>query len=63
MFLVGFLLFKVAIGEIVDDEFLGGVELYVYIVGIVEYLVENDVDGICIVWEVMVKILWNEFFL
>lgn len=59
MFFVGLLLFKVVIGEIVSDEEFGGVELYVQVVGIVEYLVENDVDGVCLVCEIVGMLLWN----
>lgn len=48
VFLVGLLLVKMVIGEEFDDELLGGVEMYVCILGLVDYFVFDEFDVICI---------------
>lgn len=51
--LVGVVLVKVVIGEVVEDVQFGGLEMYVLVFGLVEYLVEDDSYGFDIVCDLI----------
>lgn len=50
VFFVGLLFLMVVIGEVVIEEELGGVEMYMGVLGLGEYLVEDDWEVLGIVW-------------
>ncbi|MFK7800725.1 MAG: acyl-CoA carboxylase subunit beta [Anaerolineae bacterium] len=57
-FLAGPPLVKAATGEVADSADLGGAEMHATISGLVEYLAENDTDGIRLGREVVKKLNW-----
>lgn len=59
-FLAGPPLVKAATGEIADAQDLGGVDMHATISGLVEYLAENDTDGIRLGREVVAKLNWQK---
>lgn len=59
-FLAGPPLVKAATGEIAEAEALGGAEMHATISGLVEYLAENDTDGIRLAREVVARLNWNK---
>lgn len=58
-FLAGPPLLKAATGEIATEEELGGVEMHASVSGLVEYLAENDGEGIDMCREVVQRLQWN----
>lgn len=56
---MGLLFLKVVIGEIVIEDEFGGVEMYVFVLGLVEFLVDDDSEGVMFVWEVVECLDWN----
>ena len=58
-FLAGPPLLKAATGEIASEEELGGAEMHAQMSGLVEYLAENDGQGIQITREVVKRLQWN----
>lgn len=60
MFLAGPPLLKAATGEIASDEELGGAELHAQIAGTVEFLAEDDRDGIRQARNIMGSLPWKE---
>ncbi len=58
-FLAGPPLLKAATGEIATEEELGGAEMHATISGLVEYLAENDGEGVLIMREVVDRLGWN----
>ncbi|MEM7343441.1 MAG: carboxyl transferase domain-containing protein [Chloroflexota bacterium] len=59
-FLAGPPLVKAATGEIANAADLGGAEMHATISGLVEYLAEDDTDGIRLAREVAAKLNWNK---
>ena len=59
-FLAGPPLVKAATGEIADAKELGGAEMHATVSGLIEYLAENDTDGIRLAREVVAKLGWNQ---
>jgi len=62
-FLAGPPLLKAATGEIASDEELGGAEMHATSSGLVEYLAEDDADGIRMAREVVEHLGWNDHVL
>ena len=58
-FLAGPPLLKAATGEIATEEELGGAEMHASVSGLVEYLAENDGEGIDMCREVVQRLQWN----
>ena len=58
-FLAGPPLVKAATGEVAEAADLGGAEMHATISGLVEYLAENDTDGIRLGREVVKKLNWH----
>lgn len=58
-FLAGPPLVRAATGEIAEAEALGGAEMHATISGLVEYLAEDDGDGIRLAREVVAKLNWE----
>ena len=59
-FLAGPPLLRAATGEIASEEELGGAEMHASISGLVEYLAENDGQGIQICRELIDRLQWND---
>jgi len=59
-FLAGPPLLKAATGEIATDEELGGAKMHATTSGLVEYLAEDDADGIRMAREVVEHLGWND---
>ena len=59
-FLAGPPLLKAATGEIATEEELGGAEMHASVSGLVDYLAENDGQGVQIAREVVYRLQWNE---
>ena len=59
VFLGGPPLVKMATGEVVDEESLGGAEMHSSISGLSDYLAENEVDGIRIAREIVSHLVRN----
>ena len=59
VFLAGPPLVKMAIGEEVDEETLGGAEMHAKTSGLADYLAENEMDAIRIGREIMAHIGWE----
>ena len=59
-FLAGPPLVKAATGEVAEAKELGGVDMHASISGLVEYVAENDTDGIRLAREVLAKMVWNK---
>lgn len=57
--LAGAALTEAATGEIAKDSELGGAEMHAAVSGLVEYLAENDADGIAMLRDAMSRIDWN----
>ena len=60
MFLAGPPLLRAATGEIATSDELGGAEMHAQVAGTVEYLAENDADGIRMARDVMGILNWKE---
>ena len=58
-FLAGPPLLKAATGEIATEEELGGAEMHASVSGLVEYLAENDGEGLEMCREVVQRLQWN----
>ena len=58
--LAGAALVKAATGEITEDQSLGGAEMHSKVTGLVEYLAENDEDGIQIARDVVEDLGWDK---
>lgn len=58
-FLAGPPLLKAATGEIATEEELGGATMHAEVSGLVEYLAEDDGDGVNIAREVLHRLQWN----
>lgn len=56
----GAALVQAATGEIADERELGGTEMHASVSGLIEYLAEDDIDGIRQIREVVGNIGWNE---
>ena len=56
----GAALVQAATGEIADERELGGSEMHASISGLIEYLAEDDADGIRQIRDVVANIGWNE---
>jgi len=59
-FLAGPPLLKAATGEIATEEELGGATMHADVSGLVEYLAEDDGDGVNIAREVLHRLQWNK---
>lgn len=62
-FLAGPPLLKAATGEIAEDEELGGIDMHATTSGLVEYVAEDDNDGIRIAREVVARMQWGRSWL
>lgn len=60
VFLAGPPLVKMATGEVVDDESLGGAEMHSKISGVSDYLAEDELDGIRLARQVMAQLNWEK---
>ena len=58
--LSGAALVQAATGEIADERELGGSEMHASVSGLIEYLAEDDADGIRQIRDVVANIGWNE---
>ncbi len=58
--LAGAALTQAATGEIADERELGGSEMHASVSGLVEFLAEDDVDGILICRDVIRRLNWNK---
>ncbi len=58
--LAGAALTKAATGEIADERELGGSEMHASVSGLVEYLAEDDADGILICRDLVERLDWNK---
>ena len=58
--LAGAALVKAATGEVSDDQSLGGAEMHSKVTGLVEYLAENDEEGIQIAREIVEDLGWEK---
>ena len=59
-FLAGPPLLKAATGEIATEEELGGATMHAEVSGLVEYLAEDDGEGVNIAREVLHRLQWND---
>ena len=57
--LAGAALVKAATGEVVEERELGGSEMHATVSGLVEYLAEDDAEGIAIARRVVGNLHWN----
>ncbi len=57
--LAGAALTRAATGEVASDEELGGSRMHASVTGLVEYLAEDDVEGIAMAREVIAAMDWN----
>jgi geranyl-CoA carboxylase beta subunit len=55
----GAALVKAATGEVADEEQLAGAEMHATISGLVEYLAEDDADGLLIARDLVSRLGWN----
>lgn len=60
VFLAGPPLVKMATGEVVDEESLGGAEMHSRISGVSDYLAEDELDGIRLARQVMAHLNWEK---
>ena len=60
VFLAGPPLVKMATGEVVDDESLGGAEMHARVSGVADYLATDERDGIRIAREIMAHVAWDK---
>jgi geranyl-CoA carboxylase beta subunit len=58
--LAGAALVHAATGEVADEEQLGGAQMHATVSGLVEYLAEDDADGIAIARRVISGLDWNK---
>lgn len=56
----GAALVRAATGEIADEAELGGAEMHATITGLVEYLAEDDAQGVALAREVVAGLDWNK---
>ncbi len=56
----GAALVRAATGEVADEAQLGGAEMHASTTGSVEYLAEDDAEGIAIVRDVVERLHWND---
>ena len=56
----GAALVQAATGEIADERKLGGTEMHAAVTGLMEYLAEDDAEGILQIREVVGRMGWNE---
>jgi len=59
MALGGAALVRAATGEVADERVLGGTEMHAAITGSVEYLAENDAQGVAMARDVLGRLDWN----
>ncbi len=57
--LAGAALVRAATGEVVDERELGGSEMHASVSGLVEYLAEDDADGLATARNVIGRLSWN----
>lgn len=57
--LAGAALTRAATGEVASDAELGGAEMHAQVSGLVEYLAEDDADGVAIARRVVASLDWN----
>jgi geranyl-CoA carboxylase beta subunit len=60
IFLAGPPLVKAAIGEVADDETLGGADLHGRVTGLGEYVAEDDAEALAIGRDIVANLGWNE---
>ena len=60
IFLAGPPLVKAAIGEVADDESLGGADLHGRVTGLGEYVAEDDAEALGIGRDIVANLGWNE---
>jgi geranyl-CoA carboxylase beta subunit len=60
IFLAGPPLVKAAIGEVADDETLGGADLHGRVTGLGEYVAEDDAEALGIGREIVANLRWSE---
>ncbi len=58
-YLAGPALLKAATGEDADDEQLGGAEMHSKVSGLVEYLANDDAEGLALAREIIDQLAWN----
>ena len=58
--LAGAALTQAATGEVADERELGGTEMHASVSGLVEYLAEDDADGILICRDLVERLDWNK---
>lgn len=58
--LAGAALVRAATGEVADDRELGGSEMHATTSGLVEYLADDDADGIRIARDIVSRLDWNQ---
>ena len=56
----GAALVQAATGEVADERKLGGTEMHAAVTGLMEYLAEDDAEGILQIREVVGRMGWNE---
>lgn len=57
--LAGAALVKAATGEVADEKALGGAHMHATVSGLVEYLAEDDAEGIVMARELVARLDWN----
>ena len=55
----GAALVKAATGEVADERQLGGSEMHASVTGTVEYLAEDDAQGVAMARDVLGRLDWN----
>ncbi len=60
VFLAGTPLVRMATGEAVDDESLGGADMHSRVSGVSDYLAEDEMDGIRLARQVMAHLNWRK---
>lgn len=60
IFLAGPPLVKAALGEVADDESLGGADMHMRISGTAEYMADDDARALAIARELISKLPWDE---
>lgn len=55
----GAALVKAATGEVADERLLGGAEMHAAVTGTVEYLADDDAQGVSVAREVLGRLDWN----
>ena len=59
MYLAGPPLVKMALGEVIDDETLGGADMHARVSGVTDYIAEDEVDSLRIGRELVGRIGWQ----